>query len=468
MSSATGARGRPSGAAPREAALVAALYGLEGAAAVLAVALYKYWGRFAHLAPRQWAWLVAAAAAFAACAAGVGRWQRAARRAGTGRFGLVLATNAVAVAGILAGGELLVRALSVPTPAGLSVAGTVLLPRRWEEVRARNAAVLRRTPAAAAYLVSDTLLGWTVGPSRRSADGRYLSSAEGLRSARAGQRFAADATRPRIALVGDSYTFGLEVPFEDTWGVRLERELGGRAAVLNFGVDGYGVDQAYLRYRRDVRPWRPAIAILGFINHDLYRSLSVYSFITFPAWGFPFGKPRFVLRGDGLALLNVPVPAPEALLAAPSAAALPFIAYDPGYVPEQWEWRLGDGSRLLRFVASRFPRWPAATPPGRDGLVALNSALTLAFARQARADGTVPIVAYFPSRSDFAGQDRSSAMAVLARLGAAGVTAVDLTGCVARLGVDVAFLPGRPHYSPAGNAAVARCLGPLVRRALRR
>jgi hypothetical protein len=373
----------------------------------------------------------------------------------------------LAVAGILAGGELLVRALSVPTPAGVSVAGTVLLPRRWDEVRARNAALLRHVPAAVAYLVSDTLLGWTVGPGRRSSDGRYLSSAEGLRSARAGERFAANSSRPRIALVGDSYTFGLEVPFEHTWGVRLERELGGRATVLNFGVDGYGVDQAYLRYRRDVRPWRPAIAMLGFINHDLYRSLSVYSFITFPAWGFPFGKPRFVLRGEELALLNVPVPAPEALLAAPSAAALPFIGYDPGYIPEQWEWRWGDASRLLRFVASRFPRWPAPAS-GHDELVALNSALTLAFARQAQADGTIPIVVYFPSRSDFAGQDRSSAMAVLARLSAAGVTAVDLTGCIARLGLEAAFLPGRPHYSAAGNAAVARCLAPFARHALRR
>ena len=34
-------------------------------------------------------------------------------------------------------------------------------------------------------------------------------------------------------------------------------------------------DQAYLRYLRDVRPWRPQVVILGLIDHDLRRSMAV-------------------------------------------------------------------------------------------------------------------------------------------------------------------------------------------------
>jgi nucleoside-diphosphate-sugar epimerase len=31
--------------------------------------------------------------------------------------------------------------------------------------------------------------------------------------------------------------------------------------VLNFGVDGYSTDQAYLRYQRNVLPWRPLVSV---------------------------------------------------------------------------------------------------------------------------------------------------------------------------------------------------------------
>jgi hypothetical protein len=41
-----------------------------------------------------------------------------------------------------------------------------------------------------------------------------------------------------VAVVGDAYTFTLEVPFEDSWGSRLESALGSRIRVLNFGVEG--------------------------------------------------------------------------------------------------------------------------------------------------------------------------------------------------------------------------------------
>jgi lysophospholipase L1-like esterase len=69
--------------------------------------------------------------------------------------------------------------------------------------------------------------------------------------------FAAVPAKRRIAVVGDSFTFGLEVRYEDTWPYQLERALGPEFRVLNLGVDGYGVDQAFLRYRRDVLAWRP-------------------------------------------------------------------------------------------------------------------------------------------------------------------------------------------------------------------
>ena len=44
-------------------------------------------------------------------------------------------------------------------------------------------------------------------------------------------------TQPcRIAIVGDSHTFGENVAFEDTWGSVLESTPQGYCQVLNFGV----------------------------------------------------------------------------------------------------------------------------------------------------------------------------------------------------------------------------------------
>jgi len=86
----------------------------------------------------------------------------------------------------------------------------------------------------------------------------YFSSVEGIRSAGPDVRFAHRSARRRVALIGDSNAFSFEVPFEESWGHHLQQLLGADAQVLNFGVDGYGIDQIYLRYRRDVRPWKPA------------------------------------------------------------------------------------------------------------------------------------------------------------------------------------------------------------------
>ena len=40
-----------------------------------------------------------------------------------------------------------------------------------------------------------------------------------------------------------------------------------------------------------------------------------------------------------------------------------------------------------------------------------------------------------------------------------GVPFVDTTPCVLEVGPDAGYVPNDTHYSPAGNAAVAKCLG---------
>jgi hypothetical protein len=364
-------------------------------------------------------------------------------------------------------GEGMIRIFSVRTAAGIMFFDTRLLPRSWDDVIARNRRLLTVAPSSISYLVADDTLGWTIGPSRESRNRLYSSSTEGIRAARQGLSYAAENPVQRIALVGDSFTFGLEVSFEDSWGYRLQQDLGGQVGVLNYGVDGYGVDQSYLRYVRDVRQWHPDLVIFGLINHDLYRSLAVYSFLAFPEWGFPFAKPRFVSNAGRLELLNVPLPSPDSILEYRSIADLPFIEYEPGYDSQQWEWWAHHRSYLVRFLLSRFPRWPEPRPQVSDEAVeAVNRAILASFVDLARAEGSIPMVVYFPTRSDFRGDKRDMKDAVLGSLRGKGMQYDDLSQCLARLSVAQLFIDGRPHYSPAGNAAVARCLSPSVRKSL--
>lgn len=383
---------------------------------------------------------------------------------GVRRFWLTVATNVLSVLLLLMIGEVTVRLLSFRTPVGTQFRDTLLLPRSWNEVADRNRDLLQKAPSNTSYLLPDDLLGWTVGQDRRSTDGLYFSSAEGIRSSRPGVRFADQAHTYRIALVGDSYTFGLGVPYEETWGDRLEQEFGAQVQVLNFGVDGYGVDQAYLKFDRDVRPWHPDLAILGFINHDLYRSMTVYSFVSFPEWGLPFAKPRFVVNGGKLALLNTPLLSPQAILSIPSITDLPFIEDDRGYNPEHWEQRLYHLSYLLRFITTKFQRWPALAPHVSDEAVTVvNSEIIASFVRLAHADGSIPLVVYFPGRGDLRGDERRAKNAVLGTLDERGIGYYeDLTGCLRNSHVTDLFVEGSPHYSARGNATVAQCLRPVI------
>ena len=389
--------------------------------------------------------------------------------------------------------EVALRVFATGTPLGPQVANVTLIPRDWSAVAQRNQALLARVANGQSYLVFDSLLGWTVGRDRKSSDYNrsfqeryiaehensaertrlqqyrpgqdiYASSIEGLRSPRQGFSFAAQPAQRRIALLGDSFTFGLEVGYEQTWGYELEKLLGREFQVLNFGVDGYGVDQAFLRYRRDAAPWHPEVVILGVISDDLRRTMCVYGFLCFPASEIPFPKPRFVLDADTLALLNRPLPRPESLFASKSLAELPFVDLDPAFDPIQWEKHFYHRSFAVRFVLSRFPRWQVPAPAvSDDALRAVNAELIRQFVRTVKDAGSTPVVVYFPSSGAFVG-DGATAARGREVLRSSGVPLIDLTECVTKVPPAERFVI--LHYSPATNAEIARCLmeslGPIV------
>jgi hypothetical protein len=152
------------------------------------------------------------------------------------------------------------------------------------------------------YHTYDAELGWVPEQQQATVWGKAVTILEdGIRSN--GGREVKDRTEDPILAVGDSYTFGDQVADSDTWPAQLDQLSGKR--VVNGGVDGYGVDQTFLRAQRLLNRYRFSAVIFSFIPDDLRRSQMSVMFAT--------AKPYFDFKGGQPTLENVPVPPPSFL-----------------------------------------------------------------------------------------------------------------------------------------------------------
>jgi len=130
-----------------------------------------------------------------------------------------------------------------------------------------------------------------------------------------------------VALFGDSFTWGDEVTPEQAYGNVLSRLMGCRVA--NYGVGGYGTDQAYLRYEKVINDNAP-IVILGHFSENIIRNINQErGFITNQAVGL---KPRFTLEANELKLVPIPAMTEAEHLSLGSRAQelLPYDYFAPG------------------------------------------------------------------------------------------------------------------------------------------
>ncbi|MGH9198097.1 MAG: hypothetical protein ACRD1T_20485, partial [Acidimicrobiia bacterium] len=200
----------------------------------------------------------------------------------------------------------------------------------------------------------DSELGWRYRPGYR--DSQNQMNLQGLRSTRE------YATVPgpgviRVAAFGDSFVYCNEVGNHDSWPTLMEA-MSPSLEVLNYGVGGFGVDQAFLRYMNEGSMLSPDVVVMGFAPDDLRRLVNVYRrFISNRE--FPLIKPRFLLASDNdLQLLPNParqVSAYQRYLHQP-ASIIELGRHDQLYQPAVYENPLFDYSatvRVLVTVASR-------------------------------------------------------------------------------------------------------------------
>ncbi len=78
----------------------------------------------------------------------------------------------------------------------------------------------------------------------------------------------ATAPAQRMLVLGDSFAYGVNVPPEAAIAAEMERQLGAGWEVLNFGVPGYGPDQALAQLPRLLRLQPRAVVLVLFPGND--------------------------------------------------------------------------------------------------------------------------------------------------------------------------------------------------------
>jgi len=323
-------------------------------------------------------------------------------------------------------------------------------------------------------------LGWTHKP--WGHHGLDAVNGQGIRALR-DYSPAGKAGFLRIETFGGSFMYGAEVPGELTWQALMEVSHP-RLEVLNFGVSGYGTDQALLRFRLEGKGFSPDIVIMGFINEHCRRNQSAFRPFYIPHTGLPLGKPRFCVEKQGLRLIPNPFQSLEDyrnLLADP-AREIPRIGASDGYYSQykttttaMWEhfpsvlafrhwWpRLVHGLGLRKFSRETESQWAE-----RVGRTSLLFQLFDTFSGEVRESGAQPLFMLCPIDFEYreVQSDRPNPYPVIRRyLLAQGEKFLDLVDVFAPYlenggKVNDLFVHGKKggHYSALAHRLIAAAL----------
>jgi len=378
----------------------------------------------------------------------------------------------------LLGGEVLVRVLgNTDADGNFWLGGRILGPQQPQRTRLTNLVEEFETREDASLFVYDAELGWNLRPGASSANGLYHIDERGIRT---GARATPRTHGPIVALYGDSFTFCSEVLYAESWGHQLEELLaqaGKEHEVLNLGVGGYDMGQAYLRWRSTHAELQPGIVVFGFQPENVLRNLGLIRAFYVPGTKLPFSKPRFVLEGDELGLVNVPSLTPREMLEVlRNPWGWELLPLETFYLERERERSLRQHSRLLCLLLDRVgnanvgeERRVASYREGSEGFK-LAVRIVQRFHDEVRAAGSQFVIVHLPNKSHLADIRAGRPMphgALLAELARRGITVVDPTPELLRL-VEQEGLPEifgmHTHYASSSNRVVAEVLARDLRK----
>jgi len=216
-----------------------------------------------------------------------------------------------------------------------------------------------------------------------------------------------------VSLYGDSFTQGGDTSsLEKNWGNVLSDRLA--CYVANFGMGGYGTDQAVLRFAENRGDPSPVV-ILGLHTENVLRNLTrTRDLISYERWYAL--KPRFILNDRReLELVPIPVLTEKEYLRALGVAGDPLILqhenFQPGgaagVVKLEFPYTVSVARNLTRFYGFRArllrrPEWMEFLQRGHPlhGLE-ITVGITRKFVELAEQRGKSPLVVILPHPLDF-------------------------------------------------------------------
>ena len=311
--------------------------------------------------------------------------------------------------------------------------------------------------------IRDPVVGWPARAALRAAGGPEPRPSPAFPEAR----------EWCVTLYGESFTYGDEVSDAEAWGNVLAQRLGCRVA--NFGVGGYGTDQALLRFTANPADRAP-VTIVGVFADNPLRNVNQYRyFLGGEALAL---KPRFVLENGALKLVPIPNLSYEQFINGLSDPRAVFAheVFLPGsrHGPVIWSFPytlslldLVRTDHVINYVRGR-PSWINFHRLDHDSrALPTTVAIVEEFRRRATAGKTVVAVIY-PTGASYKLTRRtgeSTFGALVAELAARGIPARDLTADFAAYLGERSFCEMLSsaaacsgHYNAEGNRVVAEAM----------
>ena len=149
----------------------------------------------------------------------------------------------------------------------------------------------------------DAELGWVRHPGTSKEKEQYRINKKGAR-----MNLLHEALPIVTSSYGDSFCFCRQNKDNETWQWHLSDLT--KSNVQNFGVGNYGLDQAFLRLKREYPSNKTKTVIICIVPSTIVRILCVWK--HYNEYGNVLGfKPRFKLEGDKLKLVKNIIDSPD-------------------------------------------------------------------------------------------------------------------------------------------------------------
>ena len=304
----------------------------------------------------------------------------------------------------------------------------------------------------------DAELGWVNVPNTRVKDlyGEGIDMKINAQGFRGNRDVAAKVQQGKVRIIcsGDSFTLGYGVGNDHTWS-HLLAGLNDRIETVNMGQGGYGVDQAFLWYRRERDKIEHQIHLFAFVNTDFDRMRSD-SFLG-------YGKPLLKVTDGKVEIANAPVPDRSALT--PWMNRNGHIVRDLKVV------------RAVTGVVNKFRSGPTDDPRlGDEATRKIATAIFLELQSTSAAAGRTLVLVHLPVKEDYQIRKPGEWRAFVRKTAEQeGIPLIDLLDDIQKLDEkeikplfigekDLSYIGAAGHYTPKGNALVAKMLHERLRK----